>query len=271
MPALSVAMGVYNIEALPQFSHAIRSILGQTFENFELLLCDDGSTDATWEILTGFSREDARVRLLKNSSNLGLAATLNHCIAEASAPFLVRHDADDYSTADRFRLQRTFLDAHPEIDFVGSWVALYDQNGIYATRCFPAYPEPEDFLFTVPFLHGALMFRKEALTRIGGYRVSRETRRTEDYELLMRMYANGMRGANLPESLYCFLENQAAQSRRKYRYRIDEAMVRWEGFSSLGLLPGAFPYVIKPLLVGLLPAPLLTAVRRRRFKKETVE
>lgn len=260
-PSLSILMGVYNIANLPTFPLAIDSILKQTYSDFEFILCDDGSEDQTWECLCKLATRDSRVRLLRNPCNLGLAATLNHCIMEARAPVLGRHDADDYSAPDRFARQMEFLRCHTDIAFVGSDVALFDQRGVYGLRCFPQYPQPSDFLFTMPFVHGALFFRKECLLHAGLYRISKETRRTEDYDLLMRMYALGFRGANINQPLYFFLEDQAAGKRRKYRYRIDEVKVRWKGFSDLDLLPQAFPYVVKPLLVGLLPARLLAKIK----------
>lgn len=264
IPDISVCMGVFNIAALPEFPRAIASILQQDLTNFECLICDDGSTDSTWEILQSIAVKDRRIRLLKNHSNLGLAATLNHCIKYAKAPIIVRHDADDYSAPNRFRKQYDFLNNCTEIDFVGTDVALYDSGGVYGKRHFPIYPKPKDFLFTVPFLHGSLMFRREALDKVHGYRVAKETRRTEDYDMLMRMYAIGLQGANISEPLYYFLEDQETQKRRKYRYRVDEAKIRYSGFIDMGLMPLAIPYVIKPLVVGLLPQCLLKKLKRMR-------
>ena len=80
---------------------------------------------------------------------------------------------------------------NPEIAFVGSNVVLWDQYGDWGRRVFPEYPGPKDFLFSMPYVHGALMFRRNTLDIAGGYRVAKETRRAEDYDLLMRIYANG--------------------------------------------------------------------------------
>lgn len=75
--------------------------------------------------------------------------------------------------------------------------------------------------------------------------------------MLMRMYAAGLRGANLKERMYAFLEDRATQKRRKSRYCLDEAAVRWKGFRSLGLVPGALSYAVKPLVMELIPAGIL--------------
>lgn len=260
-PAVSIIMGAYNIEHTKTFVRAIDSILDQSFSDFELIICDDGSTDRTWEIITSYAERDIRIRLLKNEKNIGLAATLNRCIEISRASLIARHDADDFSALDRIQKQVSFLNTHPEMMFVGSNVALFNETGVYACREFPEFPEAKDFKFTMPFVHGALVFRKESVEKAGRYRVSKETRRAEDYDLLMRMYSLKLYGANLQEYLYFFLEDHSAMIRRKYRYRVDEAIVRWKGFRSLGLLPIAIPYVVKPLIVGLIPANILLKLK----------
>lgn len=262
MPKISVITGAYNIENQLVFGAAMDSILNQTLSDFEFIICDDGSNDGTYERLIWLSVRDSRVKVLKSPRNEGLASALNRCLAVASGSFIARQDTDDLSSTDRFEKQVAFLNEHAEISFVGSNTELYDEKGVYGNRNFPTYPSAKDFLFSLPFLHGTIMFRRDALKNAGGYRAVKETLRTEDYDLLMRMYAMGMRGANINEPLYRFLEDNAAQNRRKYSYRIDEAKVRWKGFSSLGLLPGGFPYVIKPLIVGLIPLKVLRWLKR---------
>ena len=260
-PIISVIMGVYNIAGISTFFKSIDSILNQTFSDFEFIICDDGSTDETANLLKKIAKQDKRIRLICNPTNLGLAASLNHCIELSQGEFIARQDADDYSTLNRFEKQYDFLKKNPKISFVGSFVALFNEKDIYRVREFPILPKKHDFLFTMPFVHGALLFRREALLQSGMYRVSKETKRAEDYDLLMRMYAHGFCGANLSEILYYFLEDDAAIKRRKYKYRIDEAKVRWRGFKALHLFPKAFPYVIKPLIVGIIPKKILLKLK----------
>lgn len=262
MCVISVIMGVYNIEHLWIFKKAINSIRNQTVSDFEFIICDDGSTDRTFERLLDLQCKDSRIQLLRNEKNSGLAYTLNRCLAAARGTYIARQDADDISSPDRFEKQTAFLSAHPEISFVGSNVSLFDKTGVWGKREPPAYPQKKDFLFTTPFVHGSLMFQKGVLQSMGGYTVSKETLRAEDYELEMRMYSMGLRGANLPERLYYFLEDDTTQARRKYRYRFDEAKIRFRGFKAMGLMPRALPYVVKPLVVGLIPSPLLRIARR---------
>ena len=267
MCTISVIMGVYNIEHLWVFDQAINSILNQTMSDFEFIICDDGSTDQTYEKLLDYQQRDKRVHLLRNQTNKGLAHSLNRCLKLAHGIYIARQDADDISRQDRFEKQLDFLNDHQEISFVGSNVSLYDKSGIWGQRTSPEYPKKTDFLFSAPFVHGSLMFRKETLQSFNGYRVSKETLRAEDYELEMRMYSAGIKGANLQVNLYQFLEDKNTQSRRKYKFRMDEAKVRYQGFKAMGLMPQSMPYVIKPLIVGLLPAPIMEAIHRIQSKQ----
>ena len=109
MVQLSVIMGVYNIEHLDIFDAAIGSILGQSEPNFELIICDDGSTDQTPQIIERYAEMDSRICVIHNESNMGLAATLNRCIFVAQGEYIARQDADDLSYFKRFVKQLKFL------------------------------------------------------------------------------------------------------------------------------------------------------------------
>ena len=256
MPRLSIVSGAYNIEKCYSFKKSIDSVLSQSFSDFEFIICDDGSTDNTWVLLSEYANKDSRIKLLQNDHNLGLAASLNKCIEASSADLIARHDLDDYNAPDRFEKQLAFLELHPEVSVLGTCVFLFDENGVWGSETFPEKICNRDFLFTSPYKHGSVIFRREALLQAGGYRVAKETYRTEDYDLFMTLQTF-CQGANLGERLYYFCEDKNTRSRRKYRYRIDEAKVRYRGFKKLNLLPRGFFYVIKPLIVGLIPSSIL--------------
>lgn len=260
---VSIIMGAYNVSSLSMLDKAIESILLQSLSDFEFIICDDGSTDDTWNRLNKFMQKDSRIRLLRNKKNQGLAAALNHCLRFAQGEFIARQDADDISDPYRLEKQVRFLKQHENIGFVGTNCDLFDENGIWRNRCFPEFPTKKDFLFTLPFVHGSLLFRREILLN-NPYKVSKETRRTEDYELLMRLYARRIRGGNLQEALYLFQENRTTRKRRKFCYRIDEAKVKWRGFYQLGLMPQGLPYVVKPIIVGMIPQDILRRLKKKR-------
>lgn len=270
MPRLSVISGAYNIEDCYSFARSMESVLSQSFADFEFIICDDGSVDKTYELLSEYAERDARIRLIRNEKNLGLAASLNRCIELAEGELIARHDLDDYNDTDRFLKQIAFFDENPDIAVLGTCVSLFDEEGVWASETYPERVEKNDFLFTCPYKHGSVMMRREALVRAGGYRVAKETYRTEDYDLFMTL-ATFTEGANLPESLYFFCEDKGARRRRKYRYRIDEAKVRYRGFKKLGLMPKGILYVIKPLIVGLIPSFLLEKMKLRSKRREKIK
>lgn len=263
---ISVIAGAYNLEHCFSFRKSIESILNQTFTDFEFIICNDGSSDNTWEILSKYALSDKRIKLLRNRQNIGLAASLNKCIAASSGKYIARHDCDDYSDPKRLEIQHKFMCDNPHVSILGCQSFLFDENGVWGKDSFPLEVKNNDFLFTSPYRHGSVMFRKDALEKANGYRVSKETYRQEDYDLFMRMQTF-CRGQNLAEYLYYFCENSSAKKRRKYRYRIDEAKVRLAGFKKLRLMPKGYLYVAKPLIVGLIPDIILDRLKDRHYQR----
>ncbi len=262
-PLISVIMGVFN--ANPVFlKHAIESILMQTYENLEFIICDDASENETLQWLEAYAARDSRIRIIRNETNLKLASTLNKCISVARGEFLARQDADDISDPTRLEKQLRFLQTHKEIDFVGSNCAEYNSHhGVCGQRFMPAFPQKTDFLFNSPFIHGSLMFRANCLNPDSCYCKSKWTNRTEDYELFMRLYASDKRGANLQENLYTY-HYGIQQNHISMRYRWDEMILRYKGFQQMGLLPRGIPYVFKPVVLGMIPDPIVSHLRNSR-------
>lgn len=265
---VSVIMGIYkmmNKESIVKL--AIDSILNQTYKDFEFIICDDGSNDGTYELVQNLIKKDNRVILIRNKENRGLAYSLNHCLSIAKGKYIARMDADDISMPNRFEKQVKFLDEHLEYAVVGCNMLYINENGIWGNRVLAEKPIKKSFLFTSPFAHPTVIMRKEVLNLLNGYKVEKITRRLEDYDLFMRLYANGYKGYNMQEFLYQFREDNDAFKRRAYKYRLDEVQVRYKGFKALGLMPKAFLYVIKPLIVGLIPQKLLAKLRKLRREK----
>lgn len=268
MCKVSIIMGVYNMANKKEIMKlAIESIFNQTYNNFEFIICDDGSNDGTYEILKSLTEKDNRVTLIRNDRNRRLAYSLNRCLKIAKGEYIARMDADDISMPNRLEKQIKFLDEHLEYAIVGCNLLFINNNGIWGKRIFAEKPTKKSFLFTSPFCHPAIIMRKKVLDKVDNYKVEKITRRLEDYDLFMRMYANGYKGYNMQEFLYQFREDDDAFKRRAYKYRWDEVQVRYRGFKTLGLMPNAWIYVIKPLIVGLIPQKLLSKLRKYRNEK----
>lgn len=264
MPKVSVIMGVVN--ATSRMDESIKSIIQQDFTDWEFIICDDGSTDDTYEKLLEWHNRDNRIIPIKNEKNIGLAATLNHCIEYCEGEYIARMDDDDISYPNRLRKQVEFLDNNTAFAFVSSKCDIFDGNNVYQSKIKTIEkPIKKDFLWQSRFIHPATMFRAKALHEVGGYRVAKETYKSQDYDLFMRLYSKGMIGYNIQEPLLRYSVNPNLRKKKtKYRYRVNEAIIRYKGFKSLGLMPQAIPYIFKPLILGLIPVNILDFLKIKR-------
>jgi glycosyltransferase involved in cell wall biosynthesis len=244
-PAVSVIIAVHNEKLF--LDECLASLVAQTFTDWEIIACDDASTDGSWSILEQWAQRDPRINILLNAHNQGAAATRNRAIGMSRGRYIAIQDADDLSFAERLSMQVRYLNRHTSCAFVSTGLLRFDHQVPHQLA-----PRNRDFLVRIPYCHAATMFRREALVAVNGYRVSSETRRGQDYDLFMRLHAVGYQGHNLPLCLYGYREGQAAYQRRFFRYRIDEMIVRFKGFRNLGLLPWGLPFVLKPLFVGVI-------------------
>ncbi len=205
-PQVTVLMPVRNGAA--HLQQAIDSILAQTFVDFELLIIDDGSTDATPEFLR--AQRDPRVRALTNPQNLGLVPTLNRGLELARGEWIARQDHDDLSMPDRLQKQVDFLRAHPDHVLVGTEAFATGEDGKKAYRLSrPVNPESIRWYlcFDNAFIHSSVMFRRDVIQRdFGGYPRSFHS---EDYALWSRV-ARARPTANLPEPLLLYREHVAS-------------------------------------------------------------
>lgn len=232
-PAVSVVLPVRNGERF--LEAAIASVLAQTFDDFELLVIDDGSTDTTPAILARV--EDRRVRVL-TSAGRGLAAALNLGLAAAQGRYLARHDADDWSAPDRFTRQVAWLDAHPDIDVLATAAAFVDAQGrpvdtpwtrtVHAQWDGAVTPEAIATLLplTCCLFHATVMTRPDVLRAAGGYDAAAVP--AEDYDLWLRLLPE-RRFARLPERLYTvrtYPESFSARRRADQIDRVVEAKLR---------------------------------------------
>lgn len=261
---VSVIMPVYNPEP-SELRRAVESVLKQEYRDFELVICDDCSKSYVKEIIDGF--DDKRIVYIRNARNGGCAYSLNRCIETARGELLIRQDADDYSLPHRFeRLAEEYRKS--SFDIISSNILLFDEKGVWGHRDYPFNPQNKDFLFAVPFMHGACALKKSSVVKAGMYPVSKKTARCEEYALFMTMYSLGARGVNLKERLYAFNENQSAIKRRKYSDKIKEVRVKAEGFKKLKLYPVGAIFLIKPLVVGIIPPKVLAGIKNVVFKRK---
>ena len=261
MPELSVIMGVFNTPK-SYIDKAINSVLNQTFTDFEFIICNDGCTDDTFNYIR-HKYNDNRIVWLENESNRGLAYTLNNCLSYVCGKYVARMDTDDYSREKRFQVQIDYLRAHEDVGVANCNIYVFDDNGVYGERKASEDISIKDFLFSNPIIHPAVMISKKALDRVGGYRDIDMTFRNEDYDMFLRMISKGIKMHTIQEVLFEFREDKDTISRRKYKYRINEYLIKCDNFKKMGMLPKYYLYCLKPLVVGLLPSGILKLVRNK--------
>lgn len=244
---ISVIMGAYNCQ--DAFQAAINSIERQTYDNWEMIICDDGSTDQTYQQLKDYSMGNPKIKVIRNMSNSGLAATLNHCLKYSDGEYVARMDADDISYPDRFEKQIEYLNKHPEISFISSSADIFDGKRIVGQRILLPRPQKKDLIWNTRFIHPATMFRTRVLKDVGGYRVSPDTLRGQDYDLFMRLYGAGYYGANLQKPVFRYTEDASNFKRRTLKARYGEFKIRYYGYKAMGVLPWAAPFLLKPFFV----------------------
>ena len=262
---VSVLMSVYN--NAPTLEAAAASILTQTYRDLELILCDDASSDDTWRIMQRLAASDDRVRCFRNERNLGLGASLNRCLARASGEFIARQDADDISDADRIEKTLDFLLASGA-PYAACGVRVFDDGGVWSTRQYPQKITKHIIAQKNPFFHPTMVFRRSVLEDAGGYSETPETRRTEDYDLVMRLAAKGVIGENLQEVLYSVYEPQEAYLRHNARTRLYEVRVRARGLRAMGSPASDYIYLVKPLIMACVPRGMMRSVKRLQWKMQ---
>lgn len=187
-PAVSVLMPVYNGAAY--LAESLASILAQTYGDFEVVVVDDGSTDATGSILRACT--DPRLRVLGSAENCGIAVRLNEGLAACKGRYVARLDADDAAESSRLQRQVEVLDSHPECVLVTGGYEEFSESPPW-TRAQPS-PRPDiqlrwELLFLNTIVHSSVMFRREVAISAGGYSVSHPY--AEDYALWSKLLGLG--------------------------------------------------------------------------------
>lgn len=269
MPKISVIMGIYN--CAETLREAVMCIVNQTYTEWELILCDDGSADGTYKLACELQAEyPSRIIVLKNEKNCGLNHTLNRCLKIARGEFIARMDGDDLCSPNRFAVELQAFDEYPEIAIVSTAMEFFDETGVWGIIRHPEFVVKEDFFRGSPFCHAPCMVRKEAFDRVNGYSEEEKLLRVEDYHLWMKMYEAGFRGMNIQEPYYQMRDDRNAFSRRKFKFRVNEAYVKALAVKKLGLPKYGYVYALRPILVGMLPESIYKKLHKMKLNKKKV-
>lgn len=202
MPKLSVITTVFNGEKYLQES--LESVFNQTFQDFELLLVDDGSTDNTFNVMLEYNKY-AKVKILQNKHNEGIAVSRNRSLLEAKGDYIAIHDADDISLPTRFIKQISILDNNKQIGFLGSHAIKISFNGhIIGYMNYPPEETKTAFKQIVnlklnPIIDPSCMFRRKLVLDHGGYKM--DMRHSMDFDLWCRLLLDNIQMTNISEPL----------------------------------------------------------------------
>ena len=226
-------MGIYNCASTLQ--EALDSLYAQTYQNFEIILCDDGSKDNTYEVALENAQKHKNVVLLRNEKNLGLNATLNNCLKVAQGEYIARMDGDDISLPSRFEKQIKFMEEHPEYAVVSAPMIYFDEDGEFRRGQGNGEVTARDFIHGSPICHAPCMARTEVIKSVNGYSVDKRLLRAEDYHLWFKVFAAGHKLYMMDECLYKMRDDRDAIARRDWMTRRNECYVKHVGYKMIGL------------------------------------
>lgn len=267
---ISIIMGIYN--CADTLHEAVESIINQTYNSWELIMCDDGSSDDTLTIAKKFAASyPDKILVLQNEQNMGLNYTLNQCLKYATGDYVARMDGDDVSLPERFKIEAEFLDIHPEYAIVSTPMIFFDENGDWGQSKAIEIPVISDFVFHAPVhCHAPCMIRRKAYVEVGGYTIHKRLLRFEDCNLWYKLYAAGYRGYNLQEPLYKMRDDRNAYQRRTASSRLRAVYVQWIGFRMIHMPLRYYPYLaiefFKSIAILMLPEKIYQRLHRNKMR-----
>jgi glycosyltransferase involved in cell wall biosynthesis len=230
-PLVSIIMAAYN--AGDSIGPAIQSILAQTYDNFELIIVDDASRDNTIDVVQSF--QDPRILLFKNQQNLKAGKSRNIAIDASKGRYIAVSDADDLNMPTRLQDQVDFLEAHPEVDVVGSNMYVFNNEGLILGGLINEKTSDSCSLphntWRIPLAHPTIMARGEWLRR---FRYHEDYFRAEDRELFFRSCRTS-RFANIPEFLYAYRDPGWLSPRKLFYTNWQVIVMRWRHRREYGL------------------------------------
>jgi glycosyltransferase EpsE len=235
-PKISVIMPFYNAEKF--LDEATQSILNQTFSDFEFIIINDASTDESDKIVQRYL-VDRRIKYVKNEINRGITRNLNCGIRMAKAGLIARMDGDDISSPERLERQFSFLQNNEDIDIVGSFASVINENGNQIGDLkFAITPEEinERCFYYGPFLHPTVLFRKKAIYEVGMYREKYSL--CQDLDLFLRLVHKGYLGANIPEFLLKYRKHSLSSDYKKHKKAVLGLKLKREVIKEHRIKPG---------------------------------
>lgn len=242
VPRISVVMACYNAEHY--LADAIASIMNQSFGDFEFIILNDGSTDATLEIIKKNAQEDSRIRVISSERNQGISVTVNHGLREARAEWVALMDDDDIAYPERLQKQLDYLGREPDIVCIGAFPLMVDErcNPITVLDIYHEHHEDIERQLLAghgwAFLAPTALVRRDAALKVGGYR--EDLRTSMDLDFFLKIGEIG-KLANVPEVLYEYRVHAKSVTHAKKKGQVEQHnLVLREAYKRRNL-PGPVP------------------------------
>lgn len=232
-PLVSVIFPIYNSDKF--LRESLESLLKQTYQNFEIIAINDGSQDQSRQIISSY--KDSRIKYYEHKKNLGLVNTLNEGIKLSRGKYIARMDADDISSKNRLKTQVNYLEAHKDIDILGSWIKNFGRyNYIWRVHKSHAYITTK-LLFETSIAHPTVMLRADSV-RQSKVKFEERYHSAEDYMFWSKLSELNLRFANIDMPLLKYRTHPSQVGEAdKSRQQLSSKKVRLYNISRLGLKP----------------------------------
>lgn len=269
-PKISIIMGIYNCQQY--LSESIESIISQTYTNWELIMCDDGSLDNTLEIAMKYKNKyPQKIIVLKNEKNMGLNYTLNKCIEYSDGDYIARQDGDDISLPNRLELEMKFLLDNPSYSLVSTNMIFFDESGDWGKSHNVGEVKKENFIKGSPICHAPCIIKKSALIDVGCYSVDDKLLRVEDYHLWFKLFIKGYKCYSLTDALYKMRDDNDAYKRRNFKNRLNETKLKLWGFRQINIPLHKYIWAFKPIIAYFLPKRIYQKLHHKNLKGDSCE
>lgn len=261
---VSVIMPIYNVEKT--LTDAVESIINQTYTNWQLIMCDDASTDGTYSLAKSYAdKYPEKIILIRNEVNSKIRVTLNHCLKYADGEYIARMDGDDISLPERFEKQVKFLEENPKYIVCGCAMIPFDDDGEYEPRLMK---NCEDVDKKRMCFHATLLCRREMYDRLGGYCEKWFTNRCEDQYLWYSLSSNkDMFTYNLEEPLYKVREDRNTFARRNLKNSFTTSVCLIHCYRMMHFPPKKYLAVLRPYASAILPYKFMKKYHEKKDSK----
>lgn len=261
IPKVSVIMSEYNTEP-SILNSSIKSILNQTYTNFEFIIVNDGESNRLQKIVSNIG--DDRIKVINNPTNLGLPTSLNKAIDLAKGEYLVRMDTDDVAHPKRIEVLVDFMEVHKEYAVVGSSVNILTETGKKIPKIKGGEIDKNSLMNRRAPVHPSVIMRKKDIIEIGKYKTE-NVNRCEDFVLWATLLLNDKRIYILNEILLDYRVEMDNYVKRNISTRKDEIKNRIKYYKLMGANFNQYMSISKSIIAGMLPSKVIANYHRKKL------